>query len=182
MKLKDIYPNCKIKNKLGYELIIDKIIDDEIYTTAWNWTLKKFDRLRWLKSQVEEQITKLEWTLLDDKVRITKKELLKLIEQHFGSWYVVSDFEKDVRNPEDIVNKKLVEWDVVYLKWVPFTFVKYEDGKMVTTNKDLKSYGILVNDDTLKLFSFGTWNTVSLLQVAEKIYWVSDTSIFIFEE
>jgi len=91
MQVKDLTPKCKIKNKLGYELIIDKIIDNEIYTSWWNMTLQKFDRLRWTTEQVAEQIENLWWILLDWKIRMTRKEIQEMVLKRIGN-YQISDF------------------------------------------------------------------------------------------
>ena len=182
MKVTDLQPNCKIKNKLWYELIIDKIIWDEIYTSWWNMLLTKFDRLRRTKQQVTDQMDKLGRVLLDGKIRITRKELQELVNRRIW-WYEIKEFQTDtVRDDKDIIDKVLKTWDIVYtVDWHKFNFEWYIDNQtLLSVTIDWNKVNVIVTDDLLKHYTFSTKvNLISLNDVAEKLYGLpSDMILF----
>jgi len=175
MKVSDLQPNCKIKNKLWYELIIDKVIEDEIYTSWWNMLLTKFDRLRRTTKQVEQQIKTLWRVLLDGKIRITRKELQDLVYKRIGQ-YEIKEFRKEkVRDDKEITDKQLKEWDIVYtVDWHQFKFVWYVDWQtLLSVSVDTNVINVIVTDDLLKHYTFNIKsNLISIDDVANKLYWM----------
>lgn len=177
MNLKDLYPKCKIKSRLWAEAIVDKVFDDWILLSAWNQPLTKPDRLFLTNKQVSEQIERLWWTLLDDKIRITKKDLQELV--HKKLWeYSIKEFQetKNIKDDKLITEKKLVEWDIIYIsEWVPFTFVWYvKEGTILSLNisDSSKQVNILVEDEQLKEFSFvdNVKNLIDLERVIKDLF------------
>lgn len=187
MELKDLYSWCKIKNKLWYELIIDKLIDDEIYTSWWNMPLKKFDRLRWTKSQIKQQMETLSWILLDNKIYISKIELQKLVYEKI--WRLdILEFQSTewVRNDSDIIEHKLNAWDIIYWpEWFPFDFIWYaSEQTLLKITNSWKEINMIVPNELLGVYSFRRWktNTIKLVDVAMQLYEIKDTSLFCFTD
>ena len=172
MQIKDLQPKCKIKNKLWYELIIDKIIDNEIYTSWWNMNLTKFDRLRWTKDQVQKQIETLWWVSLDGKIRITKAELMALVQQRIWDYQIKEFQSPSDRDDKEIIDKQLKAWDIVYVEWVAFSFVWYADNNTVLSlSTEWQTINIIVEDENLKHYSFkANSKAISLADAIKRIY------------
>lgn len=177
MQLIDLQPNSKITNKEWYELIVDKIIGDEIYTSWWNMKLNKFDRLRRTTEQIQKQIDSLWRTLLDWKIRITKNDFINIVLNKIGNVQIKEFISDAKRSDEDIINKKLVKDDVVYIweDWIQFKFIWYiEEWTLFSIWNDENEINIVVEDKNLKHFSFEkrSLKQITLEEAFEKIYWL----------
>lgn len=185
MRVEDLQPKCKIKNKLWYELIVDKVIGNEIYTSHWNMPLTKFDRLCWTKAQIEKKIKDLSWILLDWKIRITKWDLQKLVNERIWN-YLIEEFQ--VASDKDdslIINKKLTKWDIVYIwNWVAIEHVWYTWNEMLWKFVHWKDeLNIIILDDMLPNFSFNSkkQTTIKLVDVMMSLYGLSQDYLILLD-
>lgn len=183
MKYEDLVFGSKVTNKLGLTITVEMKTELGLYTSQWNKPLKSPERLFLTQQIVADQIAKQERTLLDWKIRISKKELNAIASTKY--WAVIEEFNQITITKETIMAHWLQKWDVVYIDTTDkaLVFNKYDDENIYfNITIDAGTVDITVPKENANLLTGSISKTISLVDVAEKEYWIRDTSIFIFTD
>lgn len=183
MKYEDLVFGSKVTNKLGLTITVEMKTELGLYTSQWNKPLKSPERLFLTKEIVEDQINKGERTLLDWKIRISKKDLNAIALQKYSA--NIEEFQSVSITKETIMSHWLVKWDIVYIDTTDkaLVFDKYDDENIYfTITIDAWVCEITMPKENVSLLTGSISKTIPLIDVAEREYGIRDTNIFIFTD
>lgn len=183
MKYEDLVFGSKVTNKLGLTITVEMKTELGLYTSQWNKPLKSPERLFLLESIVHDQINKGERTLLDWKIRISKKDLNAIALTKYGA--TIEEFTQTAITKETILAHGLQKWDVVYIDTTDkaLVFDKYDETNIyfnITTEAGVCN--ITMPKENAGLLNGSLSKTIPLIDIAEKEYGMKDVNIFIFTD
>lgn len=134
MKKEDLAEWLKIKSKAWLTIVIDRIVDWGIYTSAWNAWLKNRNRIFWSNYDIDNLLSNWWFKYIDERIKITIKEFYKKFpsyKDYYIEWHIPK--AKWIQEIWDDTNKV---WDMIYDKHIPKMYrtinkIIKEDDKIV---------------------------------------------------